>query len=254
MQNQEPPIVFDKERASSYDKQYAKLAPLRDALALLVRLILSDLPADARVLCVGAGTGAELLDLAQAFPQWRFTALEPAAPMLDICRRRAEESGIASRCTFHEGYLPSLPESHPFDAATSILVSHFIVQPEERRDFFRQIASRLRPDGYLVTADLVSDPSTAASPSLLDVWWWMQRYADVPAEQVEKMRASYGREFAAQSPQEVASIIASGGFETPVLFLQTLLIHAWYAKRTPSAQEQLAQIQARRLEQVQVAA
>ncbi len=235
MQNQEPPIVFDKERASSYDKQYAKLAPLRDALALLVRLILSDLPADARILCVGVGTGAELLDLAQAFPQWQFTALEPAAPMLGICRQRAEEAGIASRCTFHEGYLDSLPVSRPFDAATSILVSHFIVQPEERRDFYRQIATRLRPEGYVVSADLVSDPSSAASPSLLDVSMRMQRYADVPAEQVEKMRASYGREFAVQSPQEVASIIASSGFSTPVLFLQTLLIHAWYAKRMPGA-------------------
>ena len=235
MQNREPPIVFDKERASSYDKQYAKLASLRDALALLVRLILSDLPADARILCVGVGTGAELLDLAEAFPQWRFTALEPAAPMLDICRRQAEEAGITSRCTFHEGYLDSLLASEPFDAATSLLVSHFITSSEAQRDFFRQIAARLRPEGYLVNAALVSDPSPAASPSLLDVWMRMQRHADVPAEQLEKMRASYGREFAAQSPQEVASIIASSGFSTPVLFLQTLLIHAWYAKRTPSA-------------------
>lgn len=235
MQNQEPPIAFDKERALSYDTQYAKLAPLRDALNLLVRLVLSDLPADARILCVGVGTGAELLDLAQAFPQWQFTALEPAAPMLDICRRRAEEAGITSRCTFHEGYIDSLPASDPFDAATSLLVSHFIVQPEEQRDFFRQIAARLRPDGCLVNAALVSDPSPAASPSLLDVWMRMQSYADVPAEQLEKMRASYGREFAAQSPQEVASLIASGGFSAPALFLQTLLIHAWYAKRTPGA-------------------
>lgn len=232
---QEPSIVFDKERASSYDTQYAKLAPLRDALNLLVRLVLSDLPADARILCVGVGTGAEILDLAQAFPLWRFTALEPAAPMLDICRRRAEEAGIAARCTFHEGYIDSLPASDPFDAATSLLVSHFITQSEAQRDFFRQIAARLRPKGFLVNAALVSDPSPAASPGLLDVWWRMQRHADVSAEQVEKMRASYGREFAAQSPQEVASLIASAGFSTPVLFLQTLLIHAWYARRTPAA-------------------
>jgi tRNA (cmo5U34)-methyltransferase len=30
----------------------------------------------------------------------------------------------------------------------------------------------------------------------------------------------------------VSSIIASAGFETPVLFLQTVLIHAWYTRRS----------------------
>jgi Transposase DDE domain len=32
-------------------------------------------------------------------------------------------------------------------------------------------------------------------------------------------------------PSEVASMIAAGGFDPPVLFFQNLLMHAWYAKR-----------------------
>lgn len=231
MQNQESSIIFDQERASSYDQRIAKLAPIIDALHLLIRIVLSELPADARILCVGAGTGSELIYLAQTFPQWQFTALEPAKPMLDICRQRAEDSGIASRCTFHEGYLDSLPASQSFDAATCLLVSHFIMQPEERRNFFSQIASQLRPNGYLVSSDVVSDMSTSAYQNLLEVWLRMLRYAKMPAEEVEKFRASYGRDVAVLPPLKVESIIASSGFNTPVLFLQTLLIHAWYARR-----------------------
>lgn len=233
MQNQESSIIFDQERASSYDKTYAKLAPLRDALHLLIHLVLSELPTDARILCVGVGTGSELINLAQTFPQWQFTAVEPAAPMLDICRQRAEECGIASRCTFHEGYLDSLPASNAFDAATCLLVSHFIVQQDERRNFFSQIASRLCPNGYLVSSDLSSDMSTSAYQSLFEVWLRMQRYSEVPEMEVEKLRASYGRDVAVLSPLEVESIIVTSGFDKPVLFFQTLLIHAWYAKRTP---------------------
>ena len=153
--------------------------------------------------------------------------------MLDICRQKAEEYGIASRCTFHEGYLDSLPASDPFHAATCLLVSHFFIQQEERRNFFRQIAARLFPDGYLVSSDLASDISSSAYQSLLEVWVRMLRYSEAPAEEIEQFLASYGRDAAILPPQEVEAIIASSGFHTPLLFFQTLLIHAWYAKRTP---------------------
>ena len=126
MNNQEQPVFFGKEQAAGYDRQWAKLAPIRDALHLLLRIRLSELPDDAQVLCVGIGTGAELLYLAQAFPRWSFTLVEPAKPMLDVCRQKVEEGGITSRCTFHEGYLDSLPLSTPFNAATCLLVSQFI--------------------------------------------------------------------------------------------------------------------------------
>ncbi|WP_232288441.1 class I SAM-dependent methyltransferase [Anaeromyxobacter sp. K] len=62
---------------------------MRDALHLVTRLALGELPAQARILCVGAGTGAELLSLAAAFPGWRFTAVDPSEPMLRRCRARA---------------------------------------------------------------------------------------------------------------------------------------------------------------------
>jgi len=231
MQNQESSVVFDQERASCYDKQVAKLSPMRDALHFVIRMVLSELPADARILCIGAGTGSELIDLAQAFPQWQFTAVEPAAPMLDICRQRAEAAGIASRCTFHQAYLDSLPESDSFDAATCILVSQFFMQAEQRCHFFREIAARLRPDGYLVSSDLASDMMASTYQSLFDVWGRTMTYSEMPAEEVEKRLASLGKKVAVLPPQEIESMIALSGFDTPVLFFQTLLIHAWYAKK-----------------------
>jgi tRNA (cmo5U34)-methyltransferase len=74
--------------------------------------------------------------LAQHFPQWRFTVVEPAAPMLDIRRRRVEECGIASRCTLPEGYLDSLPGSYSFNAATCFTAGYRTRVPHECRFFF----------------------------------------------------------------------------------------------------------------------
>ena len=233
MTNQESTIDFDKERASSYDKTFARLAPIRDALYLLIRQIFSELPADANILCVGAGTGTEIIYLAQNFPQWRFTAVEPAPAMLDICRQKAEECGISSRCTFHQGYLDSLPTSNSFHAATCLLVSHFMMQQDERSNFFRQIAARLHPNAYLVSSDLTCDMDTLEYQSLLEVWLRMLKFAQVPVTEVENIRSAYGENVALLSPQQVESIIIKGGFDSPTLFYQTLLIRAWYSKRTP---------------------
>lgn len=237
MQREEIKAIFDQQ-AASYDQQWAKTAPIRDGLNLLIGAVFSVLPGDARILCVGAGTGAEIIYLAQKFPQWTFTAVEPSAPMLEVCRRRAEEHGIARRCLFHEGYLESLPASEAFDAATCLLVSQFILDREARSDFFRAIAQRLRPGGVLASADLASDVNSTAYQSLLEVWLRMMKSADISPEDVERMRAAYARDVAVLPAEDVGAIIASGGFETPIQFFQAGLIHAWYSKRTSSVGEQ----------------
>ncbi len=236
MQNQDSPAArpfSDQTHAAAYDQKFIKLAAMRDALPLLISAVFADLPAEARILCVGAGTGHELIYLAQKFPQARFTAVEPSAPMLAICRRKAEAGGITSRCIFHEGYLDSLPAAEAFDAATSLLVSQFILDPDTRAGFFRSIAERLRPGGYLASADLASDTTSATYQSLLGVWIRLMRETGSAPEQLEKMRIAYGRDVAVLPVEQVSALIASGGFEAPVLFFQTGLIHAWYARRGP---------------------
>jgi tRNA (cmo5U34)-methyltransferase len=231
MTQQEPQVAFDRAHAESYDQRFARLAAMRDALHLLTGAILVDLPVNARILCVGAGTGHELLYLAEKFPGWNFTAVEPSAPMLDLCRRKAGVRGISARCTFHQGYLDSLAPSAPFDAATSLLVSQFILERDARVDFFRAIAARLRPGAFLVSADLASDTGSSNYQELLEVWLRLMRETGSPREQLERLRVTYGRDVAVSPVEQISSIIAGGGFEAPVLFLQTCLIHAWFARQ-----------------------
>ena len=232
MQQDAPPQHFDQQVAAAYDRQWAKLAPLRDAVQLLIGALLSDLRSDARILCVGAGTGNEILYLAQRFPQWHFTAVEPAAPMLEVCRRRAEEHGIVSRCKFHQGYLDSLPPTEEFDAATSLLVSQFILDRAKRVDFFGGIANRLRPGGYLASSDLASAVGSATYEDLLEMWLRMMRAADVAPDKLERLRVAYSRDVSVLPPEEVRRIIAAAGFDAPIQFFQAGLIHGCYAKRT----------------------
>lgn len=231
MHPQKITAIFDQQ-AATYDQQWSRLAPINAALHLLTGAALAELPANARVLCVGAGTGAEILYLADRFPGWHFTAVEPSAKMLAVCRQRAETAGIAPRCAFHFGYLDSLPPTDSFDAATAFLVSQFILDPEMRTAFFQEIADRLRPGGWLVSSDLAGDLAAPDCQELIALWFRLMRGEGVSAEQAAKMREAYARDVAVRPPEEVRGIIQRGGFEWPVPFFQAGMIHAWVARRS----------------------
>lgn len=233
MQQERITAIFDQQ-ASSYDRQWSKLAPLNGALHLLAGTMLSGVPDEARILCVGAGTGAEIMYLAQRFSGWHFTAVEPSMAMLKVCRRRMDEYGLTARCHFHAGYLDSLPGEEAFDAATAFLVSQFILGRPARAAFFRSIAERLRPEGVLISSDLAGDLAAPECRKLLELWFQVMSEADITPERVEKMREAYRRDVAVLPPREVAEIMTQGGFDLPVRFFQAGMIHAWFARRAPA--------------------
>ena len=230
MDQEEIKALFDQQ-AANYDTQWVKTAPIRNCLHLLLEAMFAELPSSANILCVGVGTGAEIAHLALKNPAWRFTAVEPSGAMLDLCRQRAENEGFASRCIFHEGYLETLSTNEPHDAATCFLVSQFILKRDERVDFFREIANKLKPGALLASSDLASDINSPEYEVLLRAWMSMMSAADISAEAIERMRKAYTNDVGVLPPAEIASIIKAGGFEFPVQFFQAGLIHAWMSRR-----------------------
>lgn len=232
MNQNELKAIFDKQ-ATGYEEQQKKLAPIHDGLYFQLEWIFSELPQDSRILCVGLGVGVELSYLASRFPSCRFTAVEPAGAMLEVCRQRAEKEGFISRCTFHEGYVESLPDVELHDAATCFMVSQFILNNEARSNFFRAISERLKNNAILVSADLSSSVGTPEYEALLKVWVSMLHAANVPTNAIEKTHSAWAKDVAILPPDEVKSIIKRGGFGSPVQFYQAGFVHAWFSKNSP---------------------
>lgn len=234
MRSEEIKAVFDCQ-AAGYDKQWERMSPVRDGLYFLLGAVFSELPKDARILCVGAGTGIEQSYLAKHFPAWRFTAVEPSGPMLDVCRQRARDEGFSSRCHFHEGYLDSLPADGLYDGATCFLVSQFILDRDERVRFFRGIADRLVAGGILASSDLASDVESSSYPDLLRVWINLMSSSGVQPEVLEKTRAAYAKDVGILPAAHIASLIEAAGFASSIQFYQAGLMHAWYSRRAANA-------------------
>lgn len=229
MHQDEIKALFEQQ-AAGYDQQWAGMAPIRDALHLLLAAVFAELPQQARILCVGVGTGAEMGYLAERFPGWQFTAVDPSGAMLERCRQRAEQGGFLARCRFHEGYLDSLDEEPCHDGATCLLVSQFMLDRQARSAFFGQIAGRLKPGAVLASADLASDTRSPAYEAQLRSWMTLMSSAGVTPDMLARVRAAYANDVAVLPAQQVADLIEAGGFEPPVQFFQAGLMHGWFAQ------------------------
>lgn len=232
MNNSSISMFDDSQVAAGYDQRFEKLAPFKDTLHLILRFTLSDLPEDARILCVGAGTGAELEAMALHNPKWVFTAVEPARAMLDLCKKRAESAGFADRCEFYVGCTDTLNSPEPYDAATSILVSQFVLKQEERIRFYQDISDRLKPGGRLLSVDLSpGDGADTGREAQMRFWLKAIEYTGVPAENLEMYEQTLQNNVSVLPEQEIEDIISQGGFEKPVPVYQALLMRGWYAQK-----------------------
>ena len=222
-------IHFEKERATTYDQRFEKIAALKDVLHLTLQMVFQQLPERSRVLVVGAGTGAELLYLAHHFPQWEFTAVEPSGDMLEICRQKVTAAGYAERCEFHHGYTHQLPLGKSYDGATSLLVSHFLLDPAERVSFFEDIGERLRPGGTLFTADLAQ--CGEEHDRVWEIWLRTIAYSGTEALQLEEYTQSLERGVSLVGAREMKELLGTAGFQGITHVLRTILINAWFARR-----------------------
>ena len=112
------PIVagFGPERAAHYDAQAAFVLGGGPAMyELIASAVVSQLAgrADASLLSVGMGTGADLVPFARFdVPGWRFTGVDPSAAMVDVARGRLETSGLLARTHLHVGELSKIGRAH----------------------------------------------------------------------------------------------------------------------------------------------
>ncbi|MFN7055452.1 class I SAM-dependent methyltransferase [Hyphomonas sp.] len=223
-------VIFDEARAEAYDEQFGRMKDIKATLHLLMLGSFLNLSADARILVAGAGTGAEVRFLAPQFPGWRFTLIDPSAPMLAVARRHAAAEGFLHRCMFHADYVSATPvEAH--DAATSILVSHFLTDAAARQAYFEDIAARLKPGGKLYTVDLCADETAESFVPIMELWLDLLRHGGVPDDNIEHYRQAYGRDFSAHGPAEFEGLVEAAGFTPPAPVFQAALMRGWIATK-----------------------
>jgi tRNA (cmo5U34)-methyltransferase len=192
----------------------------------MVSLLLAErTPPDGRVLVLGAGGGQELKALAEAHSGWSFEGVDPSPDMLRLAEQVAEPH--AARMRFHQGYIDSASDG-PFDAATSILIFHFIPH-DQRLETLQQVRRRLRIGAPFVLVHL-SFPQTEPERST-----WIARHVayglsnGLDATDAERARHAISSRLTILSPEEEVEMLGRAGFSNASLFYAGLSIRGWVA-------------------------
>lgn len=220
---------FSQEMAENYDRRNSGLKPISDCLHFLMRLVLDDLPRQSRILCIGVGTGAEILSLAVEHPEWSFVGVDPAPEMIGVARRRLNQAGLLDRCELVEGYVEDISD-RDFDAAVSLLVAHF-VPIGNRSSFYRAIHDRLRPDGHFVSAEISSDLDGPEFADMLQDWKKVQALMGATDEALASLEETLRNVLSVVPPAGTYTMWQEAGFSQPTPFFQAFMVKGWHARR-----------------------
>jgi len=134
---------------------------------------------------------------------------------------------MTDRVAFFNGRLQEYQSPAPFDAASSVFVSHFIKGREEKLAYFRAIAANLKPGGLFILADLFGAKGSPEFEQLLNAWLVSYASHGVSAEELAQDRAHIDRDVSFIAESELLALLNEAGFGTPVRFYQTFLFGGW---------------------------
>lgn len=216
----------DPSSTSTYAARTRRLVPGYDDMLRMAGLLVAErAPADANILVIGAGGGAEIATLARQQVQWRFVGVDPAEPMLALARETL--GPLMERVQLHQGYVDTAPAG-PFDGATCILTLHF-VEPDERRRTLAEIRRRLKPGAPFVVAHL-SFPQAPEDKQL-----WLSRYvafavsSGVDLGDARNAASVMASKLTLLSPADEEAMLREAGFTGAQTFYQGFTFRGWVA-------------------------
>lgn len=156
---------------AQYDQSIRLFCGAYDEIFKLAHCCLrASLPTEAEVLVVGAGSGTDILEFAPANPQWSFCGVDPSANMLSLAKSKISEKNLSNEIQLVQGYVDDLDEEKTFDAATSILVMHFLEDDGSKLEYLKSISQRLKPGAPLVIVDGCGDRESITFQNTLNAW------------------------------------------------------------------------------------
>ncbi|TQR18974.1 class I SAM-dependent methyltransferase [Psychrobacillus vulpis] len=221
-------MEFDAEVSKQYDRGIRRSLPTYDAMFRMIQAFLrANVSEVADVLIVGAGGGTELTTFGTRNQNWTFTGVDPSETMLSVAQEKCLEAGISERVFLHEGTIDTLPNENLYDAATCILVLHFIETYVGKLEVLKNIHGRLKPGAPFVMVSKYGDPNSDEFQERLNLWknYWLDT-TKLTSEEVNEMEESI-LSLSFLPEETIVQLLQEAGFVRIAKFFSTTLFGGW---------------------------
>ena len=216
--------------AAGYDERIRKTFPFYETIHTAINTVLRVYAGpESEILIVGAGTGAEILELGKTNSSWRFLGVDPAKPMLDLAKEKIEAAGLSDRVSLFNGLVGDLPIGKLCDGATSAIIMHFVPDDGGKIEFLRAIASHLKPGAPFVIMDANGDLNAPESELLIEAWKQQQVLAGVKRDEVESGMQERMKSIQFVSSKRIEELLAEAGFHRIQRVFQNFIVGGWIA-------------------------
>lgn len=223
-------LTRNSEKALMYEKNTRISIPTYDALFAMVqsyfRVQLGEKAAS--LLVIGAGGGTEFSAWGPSNPTWTFTGVDPSEEMLKIAENKAIQLGLESRVKFIQGTVDDIPlQDSKFDAATCILVLHFVDDDQEKLKLLEAIQRNLKPGAPFVLVTAYGDRDDAELQYRLNVWksFWLDAGYE-PAKMDELVNKGIFK-ISFLPEKQIEKLLAAAGYTKITRFYSTGLFGGW---------------------------
>lgn len=216
--------LFENDRASGYNKFVDVWIPgYRYFISLLPKLLDDKLTSD--LLVVGCGTGNEIEELVKASNHWTITGIDPSPEMMQQAKEKLQGY---KNVTLITGVLSDLDQERKFNAATLLLVLHFLEDNGDKLQLLKDISQRLLPGAKFIILDITGDKMEIQHnlnilklllPDGLD-----EIQKDNRLNRIEN-------ELYATSEQRLSELLQEAGFDAPIRFFQSSIYLGWITRK-----------------------
>ncbi|KHL95939.1 hypothetical protein QW71_10110 [Paenibacillus sp. IHB B 3415] len=187
------------------------------------------------LLIVGAGGGQEILSLGRKHPDWIFSGLDTSQGMLLAAEQRLGAAGLMDRVRLHHTEISSWNCSRQYDAATCMLVLHFVKGFENKLALLRSIAGRLKPGAPLCLSAINGEPASPAWRIQMAGWRLHMLGNGIEPDQWQTFEQSFGVTSHPLPAEEIERLLEEAGFTGVSRFFGSYLIDGWVAVKAPDS-------------------